>query len=467
MRTLRDVTPTAEQLAILLDAAPGFRLIRGTAGSGKTTAALLRLRQLCRSRIERRARQGTGDPVRVLVLTFNRTLRGYVNQLATEHVHATDELDLTVETFGRWARGLVGGRLIPDGDGSPVIGPLLAGMGLPAGNLDYFADEVRYLQGRFPKHQLDRYLAAVRSGRGRAPAVPRELRHRLLADVVQPYEAWKAERNMADWNDIALRAADAPFQGYDIVIVDESQDLSANQVRAILAHLNEDHVTTFVIDAVQRIYPQGFQWNEVGINMRPESVFTLGRNYRNTVEIARLASSLVRGLPADPDGVLPDEGACQEHGPRPEVVSGTFSEQIDYMLRQVHPSVVSGETVAILHPRGGRWFDFTREKLRGRGMAFCELTRSREWPTGPELVALSTVHSAKGLEFDHVLMPGLSSEVTPHGDEEGDGTLDSLRRLVAMGVGRAIKTVRLGYKPGEQSTVFQSIDPATYDLIEF
>ena len=113
MRTLRDVTPTAEQLAILLDAGPGFRLIRGAAGSGKTTAALMRLRQLCRSRVERRVRQGTMEPVRVLVLTFNRTLRGYINQLATEHVRATGGLDFTVETFGRWAHGLVGGRAIP------------------------------------------------------------------------------------------------------------------------------------------------------------------------------------------------------------------------------------------------------------------------------------------------------------------------------------------------------------------
>ena len=104
----------------MLDAGPGFRLIRGAAGSGKTTAALLRLRQLCGSRLERRARQGTTEPVRVLVLTFNRTLRGYINQLATEHLQATEELELTVETFGRWARGLVGGRLIPGGDGGPV-----------------------------------------------------------------------------------------------------------------------------------------------------------------------------------------------------------------------------------------------------------------------------------------------------------------------------------------------------------
>ena len=80
---------------------------------------------------------------------------------------------------------------------------------------------------------------------------------------------------------------------------------------------------------------------------------------------------------------------------------------------------------------------------------------------------MSTVHSSKGLEFDHVLMPGLSSEVTPHGYEDGDGTLDSLRRLIAMGVGRAKKNGKdWGTNRVKQSAIFDSIDPATYDLIE-
>lgn len=467
MRTLKDVTPTAEQLQILLDAQPGFRLIRGAAGSGKTTAALLRLRQLCQSRIQRRSRQGSEDPVRVLVLTFNRTLRGYIYRLAAEHLQAADGLELTVETFGGWARGIAGQhhRMVED-DGRKKIKSLLAEMGVPAKDLEYFVDEVKYLQGRFPKNQLEAYLDANRAGRGRAPAVPRETRQQLLTRAFEPYENWKSEGGKVDWNDIAVEAGESPSQGYDIVIVDESQDLSANQIRAILRHLVQDHVTTFVIDAVQRIYPQGFQWNEVGVNIRPNLVFTLSRNYRNTKEIARLASSLVRGLPPDPEGVMPDEEACEEHGPRPEVVAGPFNKQINYMLNRIQPFLNLGETVAILHTRGGGWFDHTKEALRQRRIRFCELTRNRDWPTGPELVALSTVHSAKGLEFDHVLIPGLNNEVTPHGDEDGDGTLDSLRRLIAMGVGRAIKTVRLGYKPSERSAVFDYISSDTFDLVE-
>ena len=466
MRTLKNVHPTADQLAILVDTRPGFRLIRGAAGSGKTTSALLRLRQLCKSRIARQARQGTTDPVRVLVLTFNRTLKGYIDQLVTEYLDVPHELELTIETFGRWALGVVGSRQILEGQGRSKIGELLADMGIAPESLDYFVDEIGYLQGRFTKNRLQEYLDATRTGRGRAPAVPRDLRIKLLAEVVQPYETWKSKRNCLDWNDVALQVAEVPSQGYDVVIVDEAQDLSANQIRAILAHLSEGHVTTFVADAVQRIYPQGFQWNEIGIDMRPEMIFRLERNYRNSAEIARLAHCLVRGLPSDPDGVLPDEGACQKNGQRPEVVVGRYSNQIDYMLNRIQPCLAAEETVAILHPKGGGWFDFTRAKLHERQIQFCELTRNTEWPTGGELVALSTIHSSKGLEFDHVLMPGLSSEVTPHGYGEEDGTLDLLRRLVAMGVGRAIKSVKLGYKQDGHSAIFNSIDPDSYDMIE-
>ena len=116
------------------------------------------------------------------------------------------------------------------------------------------------------------------------------------------------------------------------------------------------------------------------------------------------------------------------------------------MLDQVVPYLDGGETVAILHPKGGGWFSHVKGVLRQRDIQYCELTRNPEWPTGSELLALSTVHSAKGLEFDHILMPGLNDELTPHGEEDGDGTLDALRRLIAMGVGRGRKTVRLGHK---------------------
>lgn len=94
MRVLPTVTPTPEQLKVLADVKPGFRIIRGAAGSGKTTTALLRLKEQIRVRLDRRERLGHDAPVRVLVLTFNRTLEGYITELARNSTPQDDALDL-------------------------------------------------------------------------------------------------------------------------------------------------------------------------------------------------------------------------------------------------------------------------------------------------------------------------------------------------------------------------------------
>ena len=108
MRVLSSVSLTPEQLPILENVDPGFSLIRGAAGSGKTTTALMRLRQLCGSSVARQRRLNLKEPVCVLTLTFNRTLRGYIWRLVNEQIEDSDELSLTVETFGGWARNIIG-----------------------------------------------------------------------------------------------------------------------------------------------------------------------------------------------------------------------------------------------------------------------------------------------------------------------------------------------------------------------
>jgi superfamily I DNA/RNA helicase len=114
-----------------------------------------------------------------------------------------------------------------------------------------------------------------------------------------------------------------------------------------------------------------------------------------------------------------------------------------------------------LHPRG--WFGFLRNALAAAGLPFVEITRESEWPDGDENIALSTLHSAKGLEFDHVVMIGLNAEVLQHGDDDEDDQLIRLRRLIAMGIGRARRSVVLGYKATDASRLIEFLDPATYD----
>src|SRR4051812_28399839 len=99
MRTLPNVKPTPEQLSILSQIAPGTLVIRGAAGSGKTTTAVLRLRSLIGFFLNRRKRQETPEPVRALVLAFNRTLRGYIEELVQGQVASAAQVELEVATF--------------------------------------------------------------------------------------------------------------------------------------------------------------------------------------------------------------------------------------------------------------------------------------------------------------------------------------------------------------------------------
>jgi len=298
------------------------------------------------------------------------------------------------------------------------------------------------------------------------PRVDRQLRRRILDDVVTPYGAWKESLGACDWNDLATSVlASSSLPRYDVVIADEVQDLSANQVRALLHVAADPSSITFVLDAAQRIYPRGFAWREVGLTIRPSDIHRLANNYRNTVEICRFASPLLNGLEIGDDGTLPDFNSCVRHGPKPLVLKGRYRGQAEYAMRYLGALDLTTQSVAFLHPLGGGWFSTLRSCLSSHGFRFVELTRQSDWPDGPENIALSTMHSGKGLEFDHVIVLGLNSEVTRHGADLNDSGRDNYRRLLAMAITRARSSVVVGYKPSEASQLVSYFEPGTYQEV--
>lgn len=198
---------------------------------------------------------------------------------------------------------------------------------------------------------------------------------------------------------------------------------------------------------------------------RPENSRRLRRNYRNTVEIARFAAPIVDGIPIDDDGTIPDFSRCERKGALPIVLKGLYSEQtsfvVDYILDNID---LEEESVVFLHPLG--WFRSLKPALDEAELDYVEITRESEWPTSAVNIALSTLNSAKGLEFDHVIIIGLNADVTEHGKEEEDDRLIKLRRLLAMGIGRARESVIVGYKPQEASRLIGYLDPSTFDEVE-
>jgi len=464
MRVLRRVVPTPEQIGVVRRIQTGVSLIRGAAGSGKTTTALLALRASTGAAVNQLRNEGR-LPVNVLVLTYNNSLRSYVEAVARDELaDYADDVRLFISTFDKWAVGTLGWAGV---EGAEAARGRLTRLALGwAQDQRFVIDEVEYLLGRMPPDRLTDYIDVERSGRGGSPAMPARVRRRLLAEVVQPYLDWKAANGARDFNDVAVAMARAaPAFRYDVIVVDEAQDLSANQLRAVMRHAAADATVTIVTDSTQRIYPRGAPWSEAGIVIAPGRSFRLSVNYRNTRQIATLAAAIASGLVVDDDGTLPDPAACGREGPLPTLIRGRFSRQLAFVLDRLRDIDLTNETVGFLHLKGGGWFDEVRSTLAANGFDFCELQGATEWPEDAANVGLCTLHSAKGLEFDHVFMIGLAAGHATYGEEPDDDRYDAHRRLVAMGVGRARKTVMLGTKLGEELPVLATIPAAVVERV--
>ncbi len=471
MKALIDVKPTPEQLALFSRIRHGVEIIRGAAGSGKTTTALLKLRAAVGSYLMRAQRQKSTAPVRVLVLTFNRTLRGYVEELARQQLPDNDKLTLDILTFSNWAKELADNPpVLSAEDGERELIRLAAQAKLDL-SPNFVLDEVSYVLGRFLPEHLDDYLTARRDGRGVVPRMERPVREVLLNQVIRPYAEYKEKNGALDWNDLAVNLTFNKYAEYDVVVVDEAQDFSANEIRGLMNQLSKDHTVTFVLDSAQRIYAKNFNWSEVGILIRPENSHRLGNNYRNTKQIARFAAGIMDGIVIDDDGSMPRFESAKRDGELPRVLEGKFSAQAKYAINFIKKSVnLNEESVAFLHAKGGGWFSTLRSELEKAGLEFVSISRKADWPQGAENIALSTLHSAKGLEFDHVFLLGLNGEVLPWDDDDSDIADDDerlarFRRLVAMGVGRARKSVIIGFKPEDKPVVAAFFQGGTYEAV--
>ncbi|MBX7224376.1 MAG: AAA family ATPase [Blastocatellia bacterium] len=272
--------------------------------------------------------------------------------------------------------------------------------------------------------------------------------------------------------DLTRRRADGRWQspGYDAILIDEAHDFPSEWLRLVVALLNPATDSLFIVyDGAQNIYRRGFSFAKVGIKVRGRTKL-LRTNYRNTREIAEFAADFLgEGVNFAPDEPLrDDEGQLLEivrpattarSGPPPLLVAcASFREECAETAARVkqwieRDGILPADILVLYVKKGAVAGD--AKYVRALLSAFAEAGIPCEWiardsrskqsfrmdsPT----VKVSTIHSAKGLDFDAVALVGVSLLPSP----EGDAALE--RKLVYIGLTRARRRLLITWcKPSQ------------------
>ena len=462
-----------DQLKLTKWALKGPTMVRGGAGTGKSTVALYRVKAL----LERPGATGTE---RVLFTTYTRSLLK-VSQQLLEQLLTPDQLKrVEVVTCDQVAWRIVAkarkiGSLESDGDGLRRLAQVRASH-VPGGSafeaslrmraLDRLTDawlleEFEWLIEGRGLTSLAEYQAAARPGRGlalneRARGAVWELYKAFTLNAGERYPALRQEA-------FKLLADDPQAHRYDYVVVDEAQDLSPVSLALLAEVCRSAEGLFFAADSKQSLYSRNYTWSSAHprLQFRGRTAL-LSRNYRSTREIDRAAFSV---LVSEEDDELVGSNSVHE-GPLPVLVRDLpparqaewISRFVRQMARHLHlktsaaavlvPSAAAGETLAT--------------ELRSLGLE-SRFFAGRDLDLKADVVSILTLHSAKGLEFPIVVVAGLESGSWPVPEDFDEPDLFAERarherRVLYVGLTRAMRGLMLIVPQGCRHPAVVDID---------
>ena len=207
---------------------------------------------------------------------------------------------------------------------------------------------------------------------------------------------------------------------YDAVFIDEAQDFSKTWFLCAKLALNEpdDGDLLIVGDGSQSLYRRRrFTWRDAGVHAVGRTIntrFDLDKNYRNTREILKIAAEFVSVdiEPNDPESSLqivrPDPNVALRSGPLPRMLAvPTVERELRVAVEEISAWLKNGikpSEVAVLYRANvGRWVRELAALISQRTAVY--------WPhdNGGSFrdrsgVCLTTMHSAKGLQWRAVLI---------------------------------------------------------------
>jgi superfamily I DNA/RNA helicase len=270
-----------------------------------------------------------------------------------------------------------------------------------------------------------------------------------MFEILKEYLELRSQSGkMYDWDDIAYHVHQEYLQDdrprlYRHIIIDEGQDFSPEMIRSLASAIPEDGSLTFFGDVAQQIYGQRTSWRFAGLEV-PQT-WEFKENYRNTKQIARLGLAISAMPYFEGIADIVEPTSPRADGPLPTLVEcDSRQKQIEVAARVAQDSGRTKSVAVLFKNRDQERFISAR--LPGHAK---RLHRDMDsWSDGPGIY-YGTYHSAKGLEFDLVILLFLEEENLPDPDRiASHGEDDALThdgRLIYVAVTRAKTDLLLLY----------------------
>ena len=398
--------------------------VLGGAGTGKTVVALHRAAFLVREVF-------TKPDDRILFTTFTvnlaQDLRSQLGKLLEPDALARVE----VVNIDSWASTYLRGRGIAvrpafEKEQRQHFDAAHEVYGQDDVSLEFYRAEWRDVIQEQGLRTEDEYVRAVRKSRG-VPLGRTE--RRRLWPVFVAYRDNLEHAGLMEPVDILRRAravleAAHELPRYRSVVVDETQDFSADGLRLLRAIAGPERPDDLFLvgDAHQRIYGRPVALSQCGIQVRGRRSQTLRLNYRTTGAICRWSLAILKDVAVDDldDGAADRRGYVSlREGPPPNVegFSSTIEEE-RAVVERAKAYIEAGtpaEAICVVARTGGPLRDRFGPALQRAAIGTVLL--EQEEPRLPG-VRMATMHRVKGLEFAVVLIAGVSKHDVPHSTPE-------------------------------------------------
>ncbi len=482
----------------LIEAKPnGISLIKGIAGSGKTTIALHRALFL--------HRHYCSNPAdRVLLATFNRTLINYLQCIYEEiekeygeyyaNIFSDTEEKVDILTIDQIIYQYYNEN-VAEPDLKPLYNHKIAMQilmesfrSLPAAYRDisilrdanFIMDEITWIKSCNYLH-VEEYQKVDRLGRTKIVSdetpqrLPKDSKVRQgIFEIMVDFDYRMKESGYLHPREMAVKALEHARQNkpmtYKHIIIDEGQDLSRVQID-FLKTIHDDSQGssfTFITDVAQSIYSsawlvKGRSFMSVGLDVQGRSN-SLAKNYRTSTQVAQAAYSLIENDPfiTENENFVPP-ALLDQQGQYPIIKSfSTDREEAEYVANEVKSLLKQGyksKDIAII-ARMKKQLGCVKECFEESGLPGVMITTYLK-SFSEDSIRFLTMHAIKGLEFKVVFIVGLNKDVIPYEPslyKNQDYAEVNERKLLYVGMTRAAKQLYLSYW-GPPSKFIKDLNP--------